>query len=25
VAPPEVAEPFLHAVSRYFGNAEASR
>jgi lipid-binding SYLF domain-containing protein len=25
VAPPEVAEPFLHAVARYFGNAEASR
>ncbi len=24
VAPPEVAEPFLHAVARYFGNAQAS-
>jgi lipid-binding SYLF domain-containing protein len=24
VAPPEVAEPFLHAVSRYFGNAQAA-
>jgi lipid-binding SYLF domain-containing protein len=25
VAPPEVAEPFLHAVARYFGNAQANR
>jgi lipid-binding SYLF domain-containing protein len=25
VAPPEVAEPFLHAVNRYFGQARASR
>jgi SH3 domain-containing YSC84-like protein 1 len=25
VAPPEVAVPFLHAVSRYFGDAQASR
>jgi lipid-binding SYLF domain-containing protein len=25
VAPPEAAEPFLHAVARYFGNAQASR
>jgi SH3 domain-containing YSC84-like protein 1 len=25
VAPPEVARPFLHAVARYFGNAEANR
>ncbi|MGA2729983.1 MAG: lipid-binding SYLF domain-containing protein [Terracidiphilus sp.] len=25
VAPPEVAEPFLHAVAQYFGNAQASR
>jgi lipid-binding SYLF domain-containing protein len=24
VAPPEVAEPFLHAVARYFGDAQAS-
>ena len=25
VAPPEAAEPFLHAVARYFGNAQANR
>lgn len=25
VAPPEVAEPFLHAVAQYFGDAQASR
>lgn len=25
VAPPEVAVPFLHAVSRYFGDVQASR
>jgi SH3 domain-containing YSC84-like protein 1 len=25
VAPPEVAEPFLHAVNHYFGEARASR